>query len=245
MLKSVARNKSRLGREGAKYKLYEDDITSTIFSPWEFMAVDDAWACLKILFEGAPDNQAWKAVQDKVPSKFKIEFWRSKAWLGNDSQRVEPDICITVKFSDCSEFFLIIEVKWDSGASNHESGYQLERQWKSFVVDEKGDSQKQCAHIYLVKNDESGEFDTTAEKLGTNWKSKAWRCYWIIFRRLLDVPRNSTEAVKIWREDSSKFLENIGIFFFSGFSTENNLTLAKYDKELFLNFPRIYIENSQ
>lgn len=116
MLHAVMKKSSKLYE-----RCYEDEITSTIFGPMDFMdhnSVHKFWLKFLNLKRHSPLKSCC------------IELWKRKRYGKNNS--VEPDIFIEFNYEDENDpsLYLLVEIKWDSPLGED----QLEKQWKNFSL---------------------------------------------------------------------------------------------------------------
>lgn len=149
MLHAFARNKSRaykryLGvRDASEPRVsVEDEITSLIFGPLEFLSALDNWILWKIVLQSPLSVRTCGPLpseffSDFSPSSCQLDFWPRK-------DNVEPDLVINFADSTGETRSLLIELKWDAGVSGLD---QLEKQWLRYQESE----HDRCLHLFIAK----------------------------------------------------------------------------------------------
>lgn len=96
----------------------EDEITSTLFGPLEFMTPSDVWCIAnKLLGDKAPSKGS-------LPSKFELHFWRKL------ESGIEPDAELVFDWEDgIQRIAILFEMKWNAPLSGDG---QLHNQWSDF-----------------------------------------------------------------------------------------------------------------
>lgn len=150
MLHAFARNKSRayqryLGiRDASEPRVSsEDEITSIIFGPLDFLPASDNWKLWRLVLQNHASRDMSGALPPDYfsdsfsPNACTLEFWPRK-------DKIEPDLLI--KFSDGQGSLrsLLIELKWDAGISGDD---QLEKQWLDYQTGEHAFS----LHVFIAK----------------------------------------------------------------------------------------------
>jgi hypothetical protein len=149
MLHAFARNKSRayrryLGvRDPSEPRVSaEDEITSLIFGPLEFLSALDNWVLWKLVLQSpalisscGPLPSSFFA--DFSPASCTFEFWPRK-------DNIEPDMVVQFADDTGATRSLLIELKWDAGVSGVD---QLEKQWMRYQESEHDRS----LHIFIAK----------------------------------------------------------------------------------------------
>jgi hypothetical protein len=226
MLHAFARHKSKA------YKRYlrmrdddeprvssEDEITSIIFGPLDFLPASDIWVLWEfILGNHASDAMSGPLPPDFFPGFFPIacthSFWPRKG-------KVEPDLL--VKFTDVTGVprSLLIEVKWDAGVSGAD---QLEKQWQVYQSGEHASS----LHVFLAKRMDDWPLDVRpwASESSPEAASRLRAIRWHDFKhevvKLARMPDTST-LLKRWCTLAIGFLEQVNIHPFVGFHSSIRL----------------------
>lgn len=159
MLHAFARNKSRayrryLGvRDPSEPRVSaEDEITSLIFGPLEFLSTLDNWTLWKLVVRSRTSISACGPLpsnffSDFSPSSFTVEFWPRK-------ENIEPDLVVQFVDDVGATRSLLIELKWDAGVSGAD---QLEKQWLRYQESEHDRS----LHVFIAKRAPEMVSDTT------------------------------------------------------------------------------------
>lgn len=151
MLHAIEKNKSKLYERywGVRDSFVsgnitaEDEITSTIFGPLEFMTPSDVWCIARKMLGD-------KAAKDVKPVGFELKFWNKlKSEKEND---IEPDAELIF---DCGggEFIAILfELKWNALEGKDKEGrLQLDKQWPEFKLHLKEKKNCDCYHLFIAK----------------------------------------------------------------------------------------------
>lgn len=151
MLHAIARNKSRaykryLGaRDMSETRVSaEDEITSLIFGPLEFLSALDHWTLWKLVLQSPSSARKCGPLprgffSDFSPSSCQLEFWPRK-------HNIEPDLVIRFADSRGETRSLLIELKWDAGESGAD---QLQKQWLRYQESE----HDRCLHLFIAKRE--------------------------------------------------------------------------------------------
>ncbi len=205
-------------REG-HIERFEDALTSAFFGTLcylpSFIVVEFLLALLgskKTLVEDALS----KLCLDDV--KVEMEFWPNIVKSG----RVEPDVKITL----ASSIVLLIECKWESGAS---SDFQLLNQWRYVHPAH----QSKTFHVYLIKYlqpaiaDQNKNMEEASEKIGNlhmrEWKDRFLVVSWFEVLKavngilIINPEQYPGNIVRQWRDDMEAMFDRIGINEFRGF----------------------------
>lgn len=149
MLHAFARNKSkaytrflRVRDESEPRVSSEDEITSLVFGPLDFLSAADNWALWKYLLQ----SHASRDMSGPLPSDFFADFLPATCnaafWPRKDN--IEPDLVI--EFSDARGLArtLLVELKWDAPESGED---QLEKQWLRYQRGRHATS----LHVFIAK----------------------------------------------------------------------------------------------
>jgi hypothetical protein len=221
MLHATAKNKSTLyrryfgERDGDERKVYEEDeITSTIFGPLDFLCASDAhrfW--LRVLeSEGQP-----LFLPVASPQKISVAMWPRDSATDNGNS-IEPDMVITMEWADGDFRILLIELKWRAPLSGSD---QLHRQWLHYLDDEQ---RAHALHIFIAREISAGAQALNNEEAGGNvWitkrnESRIVLLPWLRIRAVLDDFSKEDSALGRWAKLADQFLDRIQIGKFSGFN---------------------------
>lgn len=243
MLHAFARNKSRAYtrylrvRDPSEPRVSsEDEITSLVFGPLDFLSASDNWILWSSVFQSHASNDMSGPIPQNYfsgfsPSECTFEFWPRK-------DNIEPDLVIRFSNESGETRSLLVELKWDAGVSGAD---QLEKQWLRFHEDEHASS----LHVFIAKS--MGDLPTNRRPwscLNTDGSaasaSRLRGIRWHEFRheivKLADSPHASA-PLKRWCDLVSGFLKRLGIRPFVGFGATVRLAAATpevdKDDELF------------
>jgi hypothetical protein len=228
MLHATERNKSKLyqrylpKRDNIERKERvpgEDEITSIIFGPLDFLCASDAHRFWLRVLETVGQAHFFPAAP---PLEVSVAMWpRDKA--KDDGNSIEPDMLVTVKWAGGVSRILLIELKWeaDVGGTNHN---QLHRQWQQYLDDE---IRTNALHIFIAREVSAGVQAFNNEVAGGNvWKTKANEnrlvlLPWFRVREVFNTfAEEKDSALGRWAKLADHFLDRIQIGKFGGF---NNL----------------------
>jgi hypothetical protein len=204
MLKAAAKRRGRYST-----KLGEDEITSCVFGPLDYLPTEQVWGLFERLI---PVKKLWPKT---VPNGHQCSFWQNIAKSG----RVEPDLAIRFLRDARPILTVLIEVKWDTYLNPED---QLVKQWDCITQAEKAP----CLHLYLVKDLTAGEKDiakslqiSEPKSVKEHWKERLFCIGWRdLAERLNESLRFWNAPIVAWAKDVHGFLERIGVTAFSGFA---------------------------
>ena len=204
----------------------EDEITSTIFGPLDFMQPADVWTFVSALLANS-------GVDSTLPktdaTQCQIDFWKHFKLAGRNY--VEPEIVFTFSFEKGAEVKVILEVKWFAKLSGKN---QLIDQWNCLSKEEKQSSY----HIFLVR-----EYTDTG-KWGPIWENESGRpllqIYWSSLRNVIEKISISEDDTPLgrWATLADNFLKSVNVKHFDGFPSCSVDCLQYLDKQIY--YPTIY-----
>jgi len=220
MLHAFARNKSRAFirylriRDPSEPRVSsEDEITSIIFGPLEFLSASDNWKLWHLLLQSHGSH----AVSGPIPSNFfgdfspntcTCEFWPRR-------NNIEPDVVMTFSDEHGTTRSFLIELKWDAGQSGAD---QLEKQWLRYQESEHASS----LHVFIAKRlDLPGDmrpwsWEPSDNAQGSRLRALRWHEFQHQIVKLASIPETS-RPLRRWCTLTSSFLKQIGIRPFVGF----------------------------
>jgi hypothetical protein len=148
MLHAFARNKSKaykryLGVRNSEPRISaEDEITSLVFGPLEFLSAYDNWHLWKLVLQShASTNVSGPLPFDYfssfTPNACFLDFWPRK-------DNIEPDLVVRFTDEQGATRSLLVELKWDAGVSGED---QLEKQWLQYQSGQHATS----LHVFIAK----------------------------------------------------------------------------------------------
>jgi len=226
MLHAFSRNKSRA------YRRYmgvhemdeprvncEDEITSIVFGPLDFLSAADNWLFWNTLLNCASSKSASGPLpsgffDDKFsPTVCELQFWPMK-------DRIEPDLLVRFIDATGQERSLLVEFKWNAPLSGND---QLEKQWKRYQKEHQDTS----LHVFIAKN--LDDIQGQQHRFWMNDEACRLRgVRWHTLRQEADKLDNSslgTGEFRRWAGQVRNFLHLIGIRPFIGFP--NTICKAK------------------
>jgi hypothetical protein len=211
MLHAIANSKSML------YKRYlgerqgqaqegkvseEDEITSTILGPLDFLSASEVYAFWKHVLEKAGHS-------DKLPSSvsdMKLKLWPSRQ---ENNGRIEPDATIEFMENKKTTLILLMEFKWRARLSG---GNQLQRQWQEFLNEQE---REKALHLFIAPEISAGIAARNEEDV---WDGRLVFLPWIDIKAALKELITEKTPIGRWAGLVDSFLEKIGIQGFNGFS---------------------------
>jgi len=201
-------------REDDELKVHEEDeITSTILGPLDFLPKADMhrfWR--QLLCSTVHRDFLSNASLDDI----RIDLWTRRN-AKNDGNSIEPDGVVTIKTTDGQTRILLLELKWRGPLSGDD---QLHRQWTQFL---NKSEQAQALHLFIAPEITAGASAPNDIEAGGNvWKSESDSrlvlLTWMRFRTILAEFMNEKTAIGRWARLADTFLDKVGINKFSGFS---------------------------
>lgn len=227
MLHAFTRNKSRAYTKYLGVKnlseprvCSEDEITSIVFGPLDFLSPADHWSVWKSVLQGHASMHASGPMPPNFtegfsPVECQLDFWPRK-------HRIEPDIVI--KFTDAvgESRSLVVELKWNAGVSGDD---QLQKQW----LDYQAGLHASSLHVFIAKQMSELPSDRHAWSVSGGGSVRASRLRavrWHDLRheiaKLAGLPATSLALVR-WCELTNAFLSLVGIRTFAGFHASRHL----------------------
>ena len=205
-------------RRGAK--LFEDELTSCVFSPLRFMQARHAWACCLLLF-GLQER-----LSDDLPTRVDIRLWPKFPRDGSWKRYVEPDVHALAWRDDNLIATIIVEIKWGTALRDR----QLVDQWR-FIATRQYDPEvlrTRSFHAFLsdrpIRDSSSIEDQVnTAQAEDIPWGDRLIVRSWHQVAAKLGECRGFTETVELWRTDMLAFLTAVGVIPFGGFGRHQYL----------------------
>jgi hypothetical protein len=229
MLHAVEKGKSKYferyhgKRDSLELKVSEEDeITSTILGPLEFLSVSDHYQLWRHLL-----NEVGRAkfLPEILPLKITLDLWPRRV-AADTNKYIEPDAIVHMVWPDNESRILLIELKWRAPLSGND---QLHRQWMQYLTAEE---REQALHLFIAPEISAGIQATENENAGGNVWLQGNRLIpisWLHIRSILDKFANESLPLYRWAQLTNKFLEAIGIRKFTGFGYINtNLSLPEY-----------------
>jgi hypothetical protein len=221
MLHAFARNKSKAYtrylrvRDPSEPRVSsEDEITSLIFGPLDFLSASDNWQLWKLVLQ----SHASTDISGPLPSAYfsgfspdtcTLDFWPRKA-------NIEPDLVISFSNGQGETRSLLVELKWDAGLSGSD---QLEKQWLHYLDGQQATS----LHVFMAKrlgDPPPGIRAWSYLEADGFTASRLRRIRWHNFKheigRLAALPDTSI-PLKRWCILAGEFLTRLGIRPFVGF----------------------------
>ena len=203
--------------DDSEHKVYEEDeITSTLLGPLDFLPMQDVYCFWHSVLELSDHSNF---LPSSEPVDIQIVFWERRN-ASDNGRLIEPDSVVTMKFSDGQVRLLLIELKWRAPLSGED---QLHRQWCQYLNE---DERKQALHLFIAPETSAGAAAPNNQNAGGDvWsvgedagQSRLVLLPWLKIRAILDKFARSNTKFSHWAELTNQFLQKVGIGNFSGFS---------------------------
>lgn len=222
MLHAFSGNKSRAyryyvgHREGLGHRVSsEDEITSIIFGPLDFLPASNNW----FFWRTALTSHETVAASGPLPGDFFDPSFtpiscEMKFWMRRDN--VEPDLVVDFLDAGGAARSILLEVKWDAGLSGDD---QLLNQWTVFQAGRHATS----LHVLLAKQTDNLELraapwsvDETDGRKSNRLRLLRWHG---LHRDLHHVWSDALapDPIRRWAALAAEFLSRVGIRPFVGF----------------------------
>lgn len=209
------RYSSRSEREGHEKRVpAEDEITSLIFGPLDFMSAEQSITVWRYLLASAGRADFLPL---SSPQAIDLSFWDRRVSC-KDARPVEPDIVVRMRWPNGDCRTLLIEIKWNAGLSGE---HQLRRQWEGYLRSD--EERARAMHIFIAHDVLCG-LNELQQRAGANFTmSSLILCPWLRVRAVLNsVLATSTDGgLRRWAKLADGLLKKLGVYSFSGFSGWN------------------------
>jgi hypothetical protein len=206
----------------------EDEVTSTVFGPLQFMSPQDAWdAVVSAGLIKKDNNLSVAPVRDHAISFW--QFYKNPDPNKGDWQRKEPDAVFRLDFGDSGKLWLVLEVKWTAKQSSHDrngNGAQLAHQWmatKKAAKDE-GAHVRQ-AYLTLHQSEAISGISEDKQPVVSGFEFDQWRkeakpvpITWLDVRKNLSAIEQKQTPIGRWAKEVCNFLGIRGVRSFHGFA---------------------------
>jgi hypothetical protein len=211
MLHATSKNKTKfyrryLGhRDGEDRKVCEEDeITSTLIGPMEFLPVLDVYQFWKNILNHTDHRDFLPNVP---PENIETTLWSRRKAL-DDGKIIEPDVVVTLKWAN-QVYNLLIELKWRAPLRPKD---QLHRQWLQYLASHE---QTYSLHLFIAPTVSEGA-KALAEK--DVWKGRLVLLPWMKVRDVLGKYSEEKTAIGRWAQLVDTFLAHVQILRFGGFA---------------------------
>ncbi|KQQ87221.1 hypothetical protein [Massilia sp. Leaf139] len=202
----------------------EDEITSLVFGPMDFLSPADNWRCWETILNhqasrkrgGLPPPDFF--APSFTPTACTLLFWPKK-------DKVEPDLHIVFSDTHGTRRSLLVELKWNAPLSGDD---QLEKQWERYHEGEHAHS----LHVFIAKRVEELQVDETSWAClgeGGAAASRLRLLSWHEFRHEIEglgAAPDLPVPLRRWCRLTSHFLLQVGIRPFVGFGDSIRLADA-------------------
>jgi hypothetical protein len=218
MLHAIAKGKSTLyrrylgERDGNERKICEEDeITSTVLGPLDFLPAADVQRFWQLVLRSA--GQA-KFLPEHSATRVLLETWPRRR-VSKDGRSVEPDAVVTMTWANGVSRTLLIELKWRAPLSGEN---QLHRQWQHYLTEAE---QESALHLFIAPEVSAGA-QAPNEAGGDVWHtpegSRLVLLPWLKIRAVLGSLSKDESALGRWAKLTDQFLERVRISSYGGFN---------------------------
>lgn len=194
----------------------EDEITSTVFGPLDFLSGELAARFWADIF-ATQENGVSLGLNIDSATQHSIQLWDRRPSIS--SQSVEPDLLVQLVDSRRRRRILLIEIKWRSPLSGAD---QLRRQWEEFLTPE----ERQDAFHLFIGLDTSDAIAARTQKTDL-WAGKLIELHWHSVRRCAQkmsiTHQHTYPGLARWASCVDAFLGACGVRLFDGFSSLGSL----------------------
>lgn len=194
----------------------EDELTSTIIGPMDFLQSNDIylfWS--KLITTISPISRDGGQLPVTAPSSVEHHFWPRR-------RGTEPDVMINLRWPNGERRILLVEIKWRSGLSGDD---QLHRQWVNFL-----EPAERAISIHIFISLREHDFSFKKNKGNDGWpETKLVTLTWMQWKRELEnCKRTNSFSVpfKNWADVACDLLEKLDVTHFRGFRNMQPPTLS-------------------
>ncbi len=191
----------RDGKEGNVHE--EDEITSAVFGPLDFLADEDVFLFWTKLLGSVGHSEFFPATP---PRSIEMKMWDRRTAM--DGRPVEPDVVVEMAWPD-DRRTLLIEMKWNAPLKPKN---QLQRQWNSYLEQQE---REKGLHLLIAPDIAAG---SKAKNKKDVWQGKLVLIQWLEIRSVLGELKNLKTAIGRWAMHADFFLERIHVQRFGGFA---------------------------
>ena len=232
------------GKLSREQENMEDILTSIVFGMIKYLPPHEALFPLLSKAElqtGEKPFEIFSSTTTTVDVDYL--FW---PLLQESSKHCEPDVLITISFSDKRKFIILIEAKYHSGKSSVEDDFetpndQLAKEW----INLKALAQKENAEPYLIYLTSDYSFpveqiNESQQELLHKEKEKGVMC-WLSWRHipLLD----EIEASVVLKDIAKLLREKMKMIFYEGISISNSNFSINWKYEIVFNWSVIPLKS--
>lgn len=185
----------------------EDEITSTILGPLDFMPTADVFRFWQGVLQSAGQNNFLPA---GTPSQITMEMWPKRTDPATNKS-IEPDLMVRMTWPDTFRI-LLIELKWRSPLSGAD---QLHKQWLRFLTNAE---RSYALHLFIAPEISAGaEAPNNEEAGGDVWGNRLILLPWMQIRAVLNEFALEDSGLGRWAKLAGCFLKRVQIRSFGGF----------------------------
>jgi hypothetical protein len=193
-------------RDGSEKRVScEDEITSSVFGPLDFMATEAVFQFVKAIFRAIGQQSKFPA---GAPVSHELLFWPRR-------KHVESDAHLLLKWPNDENVNILLEVKWRAALSGE---HQLHLQWNNYFERKERET---GWHIFLAHEISEGitaRQSPDGERWQVNCEDRLLLLSWLQFRLALSELNKRQDAIARWAGVTDGFLDRVGIRHFCGFS---------------------------
>ena len=196
----------------------EDEVTSTVLGPLDFLAPAAVHTFWKTVFSIAGFDDL---LPSDPPARSSVIFWDARA-AQKGGLRIEPDGRVDLFWDGKQQprqQTLLIEVKWRAPLSGDD---QLHRQWCDYLTD---DERLHTYHVFIGIETTAGLAAKHSVR-GDVWQGRLILLSWLQIRAAFSRLSVCNNELGRWARLANHFLEKVGIQQFLGFTNFQNARYA-------------------
>jgi hypothetical protein len=219
MLHAIIQNKTQCHRRYLGHRdddghrlTAEDEITSTVFGPLNFMEVEPVFRFWRSVFSYSGVIDISPAMS---PDSCELRLWPIKRIEASERSWIQPDAHLTFYWKNGARIDILVEVKWQHSLSPDNVANQLRQQWTEYLD---GEVRDYCWHVFIAPEISEG-IAVSCGSDGRLWRGgKLILISWVQLRDVLSSLGEGKDGLSRWAKDTDGFLEKIGIRRFKGFA---------------------------
>jgi hypothetical protein len=189
----------------------EDEITSTVFGPLDFMAPEQVHRFWRSVLQAAG---AEDGMPDSPPARAAVQLWPHKQISGRMGKGVEPDGHVRLTWGNEARADLLIEIKWRQPLYRENVERQLRQQWLEYLTP---DTREHAWHLFITPH--VGDAVSQECLVERDWPpGRLVPVTWLQLRGVLCGLAGGDDGLARWAATADRFLDRIGIHRFRGFA---------------------------
>lgn len=187
----------------------EDEITSTILGPLDFLSREDSYKFWKAVIGLNHRDVSLPTLPSEPPIIGKVSFWPKNV--------VEPDAFFQYEWADDKRLNFLIELKWNAPLTGED---QLARQWDEFLTKSQ---RSDTIHVFIAPDITAGINAINNKSVSPEHSKRivplSWSQICEVFERFENNPGElGNRELGKWSQLCRRFLSRTGVSVFKGFS---------------------------